>query len=261
VSKEPLHVISALEYMCVTMGFNQVAFKLRNDFESQNIVTSQLRGMGIRELVPLTHKNADARVALAFDAGDGIVAKIVPETFYDHENLLHALPPITSDLVETPADNYVIDTYPWVGQGPIKAEEIEDLRTRLGELGRSFNNPYGDKRNIHRMPDKMGTLVSIDSGNYYSVPEGEEASEEMIQAWHTYVAEVFPVYRDGKIPGQDAHTEFGQISLHNPYTSVIGFDHRLENPIIRRTVEQEEPHKQSFWDRVNNFLGGSPEHA
>lgn len=88
-------------------------------------------------------------------------------------------------------------------------------------------------RNVHRMPDKIGTLVGVDSNMYVKKSHNLGVPTHLVEAWNKYIHEMYPIYDLGEVPAQTQDTDFSFHSIHNRDTNIIGFDHRLENPIVR----------------------------
>lgn len=248
VKHNPQNVHMAFDNACAGMGHNQVAWRLNQSIDSRDEIITAFKDMGQFQVTPLSSKFADARVALAFYAGNGIVAKVIPDTFYENVDDVHAIPPITSDTVYTEMGKFIIDTYPFIEKGDIKARDVEDTRSRLSNIGLTFNNEYGNSRNLHRMPDRNGTVVSIDSGNFIR-EDSDLQPETLKEQWHAYMTEIFPIYGKGRIDPQSNDTTHEFMSLHNPHTDIIGFDLYREDPIIRESQE----HNNGTTSKRGNF--------
>lgn len=227
---KPLPLIEAFEKADLEMGRNETARRLRDDWRGMATASlcKQLTNMGIKKLVNLTHAYQDARIALAFYAGNGIVVKIIPQDHLSDIEVIYHLPAIATKIIDTEARSFVIKTYPWLNNS-ITSEEIEKMRKSLFEVGLAFNDQDDHPGNIRRLPDKAGTIIGIDSKMY----QGQSVSKNLQSAWHAYIHELFPVYDAPNIPQQTGQTNFEFISIHNPKSDLHHFDHKLENPIQR----------------------------
>tara|TARA_R110001592_G_scaffold20926_10_gene84669 strand:+ start:5027 stop:5803 length:777 start_codon:yes stop_codon:yes gene_type:complete len=256
---KPQSIFGVLDSMRAGMGFNQVAHRLNASLDDTNKITSKLHEMGQTRLIPLTNRYKDARVALAFYSGDGIVTKIVPSDFYDQQDTIYSLPPITSERIRGNNWDYIVDTYPFVAKGKIKSEEVEDMRSRMQDVGLTFNNPWGEARNIHRMPDQNQTLIGIDSGMFIDAGNRNHISLELKESWKSYISTVFPIYENGIVSPQSADTNFEFISLHAPNTDIVGFDHTKDNPIIRESdIEPPRKLREGFVESLLSSFSSGP---
>lgn len=239
----------ALDYARAALGQNTIAQRLAQDWKATSLITTKLRDMGQTHAINLTHKYSDAAISLALYSGDGIVTKIIPGDFFDRDSPIHTLPPITLDSVESGDREYVIATYPYVRGGGVSQHSIEELRTVMNNVGLRFTN--GDDRpdNVHRMPDKMGTLVGIDADMFIGTKTPDH--EALRAQWQTYLEGMYPsLYVDRNLPIHSENTDFRFISIHDRDTKILGFDAGREDPIIMREDQEEREHG-SFW---GNFL-------
>lgn len=242
---------AALDHACAGLTLNDVVQKITHDHKAQPAIIDALRDMGINRLGNLTKKSDEAMIALSFYAGDGIVAKIIPADYFDKSDPIYSMPPITSTKVTTDDREYIIATYPWISSGGVTQSEIEELREILRNQGIDFSKNDDSPKNIHRMPDKNGTLVGIDSNMYENANNDQTINPDLKKAWREYIEEIFPIYKSGVVPAQTESTSFEFVSIHNENATFSGFDANLENPIIK--TPEPKPAKKSFW----SFLSGS----
>ncbi len=245
---------AALDHACEGLTLNDVVKKMQYDHKAQPAILEALRDIGIRRLINLTQKSDQAMIALSFYAGDGIVAKIIPQDHFDKSDPIYSMPPITSQKVTTDDREYIVATYPWIAPGSVVRSDIEELREILQNQGMDFSENDDSPKNVHRMPDKNGTLVGIDSNMYEDARNGQTIDPELKQAWHDYIEELYPIYKSGIIPAQTQDTNFEFVSIHNEDTVFAGFDASLEDPIIK--TPEPEPAKKSFWDFLSGSGGG-----
>ncbi len=235
----------ALDYARAALGQNTVAQRMSQDWKASGLIATKLRDMGQTHAINLTHKYSDAAISLALYSGDGIVTKIIPGDFFDRDNPIHTLPPVTLDSVESDERQYIIATYPFVRGGGVKQDDIEELRTVMNAHGLSFTRGDDRPANVHRMPDQMGTLVGIDADMFLGTktPDHEAARAQ----WQTYLEGMYPsLYVDRNLPLHSEDTDFRFISIHDPNTKIIGFDTNREDMIVMREEEPEREHG-SFW--------------
>ncbi|PCK00489.1 MAG: hypothetical protein COA45_01535 [Zetaproteobacteria bacterium] len=248
---------AALDHACAGLKLNDVVKKMEYDHQAQPAIINELKNMGITRLVNLTQKSDQAMIALSFYAGDGIIAKIIPRDYFDDSDPIYSMPPITSTKIETDDREYIVATYPWIAPGGVTQSEIEELKETLKNQGMRFSENDDNPKNVHRMPDKNGTLVGIDSSMYQSTYKGKTQSPEIKQAWREYIEDIFPIYKTGIIKPQTESTSFNYISIHNSQMTVAGFDADLDNPII--PMPEPKPAKKSFWNFLSRSNDGDPD--
>lgn len=168
--------------------------------------------MGQTKFVQMTRRSVDAMVSVPLYAGNGIVVKIIPQTYSDRSTCsLFKLPPITVDTVEGKHCDFLIKTYPWLSPRGVTQASIDEMRSLLGGVGLIFNENEDKPRNIHRLPDKHGTLISVDEDIYH----GALTIPQLSEAWVEYVRGIFPIYEEGRIPPQNEQTDFSFVSIHD----------------------------------------------
>ncbi len=247
-SKTPLIASDAFYRATQEMMFNETAFNIKHDPQAVPAIADELRRMGQRRFINMTSGTQDARVSLVLYAGDGIVTKIMPDSYSGTEHP-YQLPAITSSLVETEDRQYRINTYPYVpSRGETKAD-VEEYREIMGELGLKIHEGDDTTRNLRRLPDNDGTLVGIDADMFSTMRGGLQFDDELQQAWFDYLAELYPMYEHG-IPRQTSETSFAIMSPHDRNAKLLGFDHTCEDPIIRlheNAPKAEQSGGRSFW--------------
>lgn len=257
-------VAMAFDHAKAGLGANQVNLELRRNMNAEREIITTLKDMGQDRLVNLTSCFDDARISFAFYAGDGIVAKVIPKDFDTDDQFIHHLPAITSHTVRGELDDFSIKLYPWVPGSYTTQKDVETLRTTMNAVGENFSNGDDTPRNVHKMPDKNGTLVGIDSNMYISAYNGKNTPPELLEHWNRYLALMFPVYKESRVPEQTQDTDFQFRSIHDREAGIVGFDamRYLEDgkdPII---MAAENPHvqKKSFWGSIFGSWGASNQH-
>ena len=210
---EPKSFLETFNHLAPSMGLNESVRRLERDYDSLFKVQSLLREMGLRQFVPLVKKSADAMISLPLYAGNGIVAKIIPQRYSDiSRSVLFKLPPITVDTVEAEDTDFLIKTYPWISPRGVTRESVENMRQVLADLGLKFNENDDQPRNLHRLPDRNGTLISVDEDIYH----GNQLDPVLSDAWLDYIYSIFPIYEEGTIPPQNDKTDYSFVSIHAP---------------------------------------------
>ncbi len=208
---EPRSFLDTFNDLCGSMPLNESVRRLEWDDDTVFEIKKALREMGQTRFVPLARKSSDAMISLPLYAGNGMVIKIIPRTYSDVSvNSIFKLPPVTVDSISGKNGEFLIKTYPWISPRGITMESVEHMRRQLGDLGLKFNTNDDQPRNIHRLPDKNGTLISVDEDIY----SGSLVDDEFTQAWLDYVHSIFPVYASSEIPAQDDKTDFSFVSRH-----------------------------------------------
>ncbi len=220
------------------LGHNQTARRLEGHpdddnpwiyHDPQQKVIKALAEMGQTRFINLARSYQDSRVALALYAGNGIVAKIIPADHLPTSRAIYYLPAIKRIDVQTERQKFKIKFYPWVSGRDVDEKSVERLGAKIADLGLSFTEGDGHPRNVHCLPDGRRTLVGIDSYMY----RGTVEDLTLIDAWHAYIHELFPIYKTGEIPPQTKDTDFSFFSIHDPNTDLWNFDHREPNPVSR----------------------------
>lgn len=234
----------------ISMGSNETVRRLSGDFNAQSVIVKALKEQSWSRFINLSRSYDQSRIVLALYAGDGIVVKIIPDDYLGERNAIYHLPAIRSASVEAGDRKYRIKAYPWLSPNHVSQDDVDGMAEKLVALGITFTEGDAHPKNVHRMPDRNRTLVGIDSSMYH-IHSGNNITPSLISAWHRYVHKLFPIYEQNNIPVQDKNTDFSFVSIHDPGSGVIGFDHTLEDPLIMATSEPEK--RPSFWAR---FLPG-----
>jgi len=224
--------VHALEYACASLGQNVVSSRLERSIEDIRAIAKKIKDMGQSRHINLTHRYDEGKIVIALYAGDGIVTKIIPPDFFDETEPVMSMPAITSELVDTGKNEYLINTYPWLAPSPVTSETVITLQNDLDQLGMNYIDGDNHPRNIHIMPDRMGTLVGIDSDMYRVDRDGPASTQDMQRMWREYVESMFPVYKVGYVPRQTDDTDMNFISAHDPDTGIVTFDPAQDNPVI-----------------------------
>lgn len=243
------HACAGLGFAHTGLGANEVTKRLNADPRLALRVTDHLKSMGQHHLINLTHTYDEACMALAFYAGNGIVAKVIPEDFFDHSKPVYQMPPITYDRIanDDECSGLIVATYPWLAQSLITMRDLDQHQITINSLGMDFGNGDKSDKNFRRIPDRNGTITSIDSSAYKGVNNGKTTPPHAYTAWHdAYIPEIYPIYKTGEILPQDNKTDFTFKSIHNPNHGIAGFDHTKENPIIRAAPKPQ----RTFWQNL-----------
>lgn len=245
----PILAAEAFSAAADEMIFNEVVHWIKNDREATEALSRSLREMGQTRFVNMTSGMMDSRVSLVLYAGNGNVVKIMPESHVSQE-FLFQMPAISETQVRTEDRKYLIRTYPWLSSRQTTTkEDVETLRRHTAILGQEFNAGDDTPRNIMRLPDAEGTLVSIDADTFTTSREGLMYGPEMVQAWKDYVAELFPVYKSGELPRQNADTSFEYVMRYNREARLSRFDPLAPSPAVYIPADgAHTPQRRSFWD-------------
>lgn len=217
---EPRSFLETYNNICPSMGLNESVRRLERDEEAVFAIQRLLKEAGQTRFVPLVKRSPDAMISLPLYAGNGVVIKIIPQSYSDNSRCsLFKLPPITVDSVSGKDHDFLIKTYPWLSPRGITRESIEHMREVLGSLGLKFNDKDDQPRNIHRLPDKNGTLISVDEDIYH----GNLINPLLSDVWLDYVHSIFPIYEEGVIPPQSDKTDFSFVSIHDRRAAQYNF--------------------------------------
>lgn len=240
---QPLSIINAFNYACRAMGPNETVTRLDPNIKDQFTIFAAIKNLGQKQLVPLTHRYIDSKIALAFYAGNGYVVKVIPRDHLGEGDVVLHLPAISSLEVSTEnSRTFVIKTYPWLDGDRISRSDVETMRGNIGEFGLRFTDGDDTPRNLARLPDKNRTLVGIDS-NMFEHLSGKDIPQHVIDAWHNYIRNMFPVYDEGRIPEQSGSTRFDFFSAAVPHAKTMEF--RLKEQ--ERKAEPIEPQAKGGW--------------
>lgn len=239
------------------LSYNATVHQLRGNFNAQRAIASHLNDMGLTRFVNLTHKTDDSRIALAMYAGDGIVVKVIPTNYMGAPNAIYHLPSITKNLVTSGDESFYVKTYPWVAGGYVSENDIAKFKKeQLEPVGMSITDGDDTTRNIHRMPDKKGTMVGIDSAMFRVTPGA--ISSELEKQWHRYVHTLFPIYDEASVRPQTRETDFSYLSLHDREVgNSAWFDsQRGEIAFTERPAPHDGSLRQIFVDLAGLFRKG-----
>lgn len=209
---EPRNFLNAFNDVSQAMTLNATVKHLEYDDYTVLRIQDLLKSMGQTKFVQMTRKSADAMVSVPLYAGNGIVVKIIPQNYSDRSKCdLFKLPPISVDRIEGRHGEFFIKTYPWLSPRGVTQASINEMRSLLSGVGLTFNENEDTPRNIHRLPDKRGTLISVDEDIYH----GSLTMPRLSEAWVDYVRSIFPIYEEGRIPPQNEQTDFSFVSIHD----------------------------------------------
>jgi hypothetical protein len=209
---EPKGFLETFNHLSPSMGLNASVIKLERDDNAVLEIMRTLRDQGQRRFVPLVKISSDALASVPLYAGNGIVFKIMAQSCSTpSESTLFKLPPITVDTVPGRNEDFLIKSYPWLSPRGVTRESLENLREVLESLGARIKPKECQPRNIHRLPDRFGTLISVDEDIY----DGKPIDPVISDAWLDYIYSIFPIYEKGAIPPQDDQTDFSFVSIHD----------------------------------------------
>lgn len=209
---EPNSFLNTFNQVSRAMTLNATVRSLEYDDNTVMEIQRLLREMGQTKFVQMTRRSADAMISVPLYAGNGIVVKIIPQNFADRSTCsLFKLPPISEDTVSGKNTEFLIKTYPWLSPRGVTRASIEEMKRQLGRVGLVFNENEDTPRNIHRLPDRRGTLISVDEDIYH----GRLTMPRLSQAWVDYVHSIFLIYQEGRIAPQDDRTDYSFVSIHD----------------------------------------------
>lgn len=204
---------------------NKTIASLENNEKTILRIRDVLRNMGQDKFINLSRSYKQSAAVLAMYAGNGIVTKIIPKADLSHtRDVIYHMPAITSVEVSGEKCDYVIKTYPWVSGHGIGQGDVEEFRAIIKSVGLEFNGGDDRPKNVHRLPDKKGTFVGVDSNMYHETEGGMNISPELRQLWHSYIHHLFPIYALKSVPAQTKETNFKFISIHDPSFEAISFE-------------------------------------
>ena len=241
------------------LGMNVAVVHLSKSPKTKVEVMRTLASLGQHEFINLTRSYNEATISLAMYAGNGIVVKVIPETFLPRTEAIYHLPAILTRRVEAQGDdayNFSIKAYPWLNGRKVDQNVIENLRSKLNETSLSYTNGDDHVGNIRVLPDQKGTIIGIDSNMY----QGNDVEESLVTKWHEYIHRLYPVYDTalevGNIPAQTEKTDFNAMTIHDTNSGLVSFDHFL-NPEAE-PAKEEKPTPTSFWDSLTSVLSFNP---
>lgn len=246
---------AAFDHACIVLGSvehgwgeNEVTRRLNRDFKLRDAVVGAFYDMGQTRLINLTHSYDEARISLAFHAGNGKVIKVIPQDFFDDSNPVHSLPPISCQKIDSGwsmNNGVLVASFPYKPDSYLSQQEIEGHEIYMNEGGLTTPKDDRDARNFREMGDKLRTKITIDSHIYQSAHNGKNLPQKYRDAWREYLAAFHPEYKDGAIKSQTEQTDFSFRSYHDRNTSIAGFDFRRTDPIILDTPKPK-PKKNFF---------------
>lgn len=246
------HACASLGNVYAGMGENEVTLRLNRDLKARDALVRAMSDMGLNKLINLTTCYDDARISLVFYAGDGVVAKVIPQNYFDDSNPIHSLPPVTMqkiDAGEFTGQGFIIATYPYLTDAYIPESRFKQHEAYMNEFGLTADKNETDIRNFRLLTDAAGTITTIDAQVYMSAHNGNTLPQKTRDAWREYLSLMYPMYKSGVIPAQSDKTDFSFRSFHDRTVNLQGFDARRPDPII--TAPQANKKKDAgFW----NFL-------
>lgn len=155
-----------------------------------------LHKLHLHKYISLVQSEGQAAIAIALNAGDGIVVKLTASEFLHKEDdiMPGRLPPIYRENI----DGIAVEIFPWVDRKRITENDVHKVKERLRVFGLQFR--HGDDRpdNVGRMPN--GELVVLDGDALEPVPGVSikpEAYQTMQTEWKKHIHECFyPLYSD-----------------------------------------------------------------
>lgn len=250
---DPKSFVFAFNEASACMTLNESVRRLDVDERALFRIADVLNERGQKRFINLARNSQDARISIPLYAGNGLVFKIIPESYADSSKTeLFKLPAITVDHVQGRDTSFLIKSYPWVAGGGVTSQDIESLREKLHSVGLEFNTQDDKPRNIHRLPDKDRTLVCIDEDIYH----GKLNNTDLAQAWVDYVHDIFPIYQRAELPRQDTNQDFSYYSIHDKSAELKTFrpDRVVNDAVLDTEQGVSVQEKQSFSRRFANLL-------
>ncbi len=250
----PIYATEAFSNAADEMIFNQAAVWIKQDPQANDVLGAALREMGQYRFINMTSGMMDSRISLVLYAGNGNVVKIMPDNYQGGEYVFQ-MPPVSQTKVGTSDRNYLIKTYPYVASHrTMTREDVEMLRRQAGILGQEFNPGDDTPGNLKNLPDAEGTLFSIDDDTFTMAHGGLNYGPELLVAWKNYIAELFPVYKEGKIPAQTANTNFEYVMNYNREARLSRFDPLAPSPIVYKAADgAPTSQRRSFWEIITKL--------
>lgn len=246
VWEEPKSFLNAFNQASASLTLNSTIKILDRDEPTLMAIRSRMIEMGQTRFINLARSSPESMISWALYAGNGIVTKVIPAAYSDiANNTVYQLPSITEEVVSGGTHDFLIKTYPWVPPGKVTGEDIEILDARLNDLGLAFNSGDKKPRNLHRLPDRDGTLIGIDSDMYHHISGyDQELDRKLGEAWGQYISEMYPIYKEGRIPVQSDATDFTFHSIHSSHARMMSFafdnlDSHERNPVFGMVVEPD----------------------
>lgn len=206
-------------------------------------ITNLLAKLHMHQFVSLVQTDDQASMAIALNAGDGIVAKITDSSYIPKadEPLPGQLPPIHRFNIGA----FVVEIFPWVNRHHITQMHVTKMATELAKYGLRFK--AGDDRpdNIGTMPN--GELVVLDGDALQPIPNSPISPEERKQKWDQWLEHV--------------HTIFNPLysyEFYNHEQALVGespvFDEQF-SPLIQKKKGAEitadaSQHPSNLWQRL-----------
>lgn len=236
--------------------FNATANSLKIDHQAVVALQEELRNMGQTRFLNMTCGIEDSRESLVLYAGDGNVIKIQP-TSIQGGDFIYQIPPISQRIVHTDLQSYSIETFPFITSRGETIEDVKTLQHNAQILGLNIHDGDDTPRNMRKLPDGMGTITSLDRNTFSVARSGLNYGPETLQAWHNYLAQLFPIYKIGEIPKQTPDTNFAYIMNYDHNHHIQCFDPLSQNPITYAHDDKSTSNtKRSFW----SFFISEPGH-
>lgn len=245
-----LNFYDSLNLAEMELSQNMTTFRSKYDPLIRDSAAAIFKRLGYTRFYNLTHSFSQSKVALAMYVGNGLVAKIIPQSELSTENMIYHLPAIHSEQFSGEYDTFSIKFYPWLSKDLNQPNDVEKMRNTMASLNISFIEGDDALRNIRHIPDQNATLVGIDSNMFIFNKQAKPIDSKLLSAWHKYVHSVFPIYDDAALPRQDVGENVVFTTLFNRDTNIIGFDHTQKDPILRTPKDEAKPRRNFF-----HFLG------
>jgi hypothetical protein len=161
-----------------------------------NLINQVPRMHGMHNFISLVQTAGQAAIAVALNAGDGMVLKITDSSYLKNaaEIAPLQLPPIYREAV----DSVVIEIFPWVNRHDIGLAEVDRIIHALEKLGWQFKRGDARPDNVGMLPN--GKLVVLDGDALERIPGSNIGPKEEQRIRETWLEEVhkdfYPLYTD-----------------------------------------------------------------
>lgn len=228
---------------------------LDKNFSTTTEIMKILKSHNTKRFIHLGPGFREANIAIALYSANGTVNKIIPDMFSDNlpdingdgkGTAPYLLPSITSDYIEgnSPICAFKVKTYPYLKPGNVTMSDIEKFKKNLAKYGLEIKEHDAHPRNIHRLPDKAGTMVCIDADMLDVFDKDLFMSQkDEVNRWKEYVEDIYPIYKTPEII-PELQKDFGKkISLHDKTAKQKSF----EKPDLGKYTAEENRRPKDFW--------------
>lgn len=190
--------------------WNETVERLGRSAAVQIKVIQAISDINQSKLIDLVRRPGQARIAMAFYAGDGVILKLSPEDYLPQEQLPFVMPPFWERTIEGTevTGNFRLQSFPYVEQvSPDSRYEIESLRTLFAQHGITFKKGDDKQDNVGRMPD--GTPVVQDGDAVRPTTHAHLIDRRVTDTWLSKVRDTYgALYASGYCHHQSSQTDF-----------------------------------------------------